>query len=354
VPAAPPFVLTDATGAVHCLDALTARGPVLLVFAERDCPTSVAAVRALTRCGGNVVVICEGTPAAAEDLTAAAGADALPVLVEADPYPVSAAYGLTGVPTFVLVDAGGAETGRCEGWDRAAVARLVDAAGGNGAALAAALPEVQPGCQSRNTYDGEIRAALAAADTGLVGDGVEELWRSGWHDGLPVVPPTRARVRAMLAGCDPDESLGRVPPVQGELTLERLAACAVLAGCAPAYFPVVRATAEAVLDPAFNLHGVQNTTHFAAPVVVVNGPVRTQLGMNAGSNVFGVGNRATRRSGARCASSSCSRAAASPGASTCPPSAGRTSSGSASPSARRPAHGSRCTSSWATAPRRRR
>jgi hypothetical protein len=76
------------------------------------------------------------------------------------------------------------------------------------------------------------------------------------------------------------------------LTMERLAACAVMAGCRPDYLPVVEAATRAVLDPAFNLHGIQNTTHFAAPIVIVNGPVRTRIGMNAGSNALGFGNRA--------------------------------------------------------------
>jgi len=74
----------------------------------------------------------------------------------------------------------------------------------------------------------------------------------------------------MLGGHDGDVSLGHVPPAMGEATLERVAACAVLAGCRPAYFPVVAAAATAALDPAFNLHGQAVTTQPAGQLVVLD------------------------------------------------------------------------------------
>jgi hypothetical protein len=78
----------------------------------------------------------------------------------------------------------------------------------------------------------------------------------------------------------------------GEATLERVAACAVLAGCRPAYFPVVGAAVEAALDPAFNLNGQAVTTQPCGQLVVVGGPVRHELGLNAGMGVLGPGSRA--------------------------------------------------------------
>jgi hypothetical protein len=78
----------------------------------------------------------------------------------------------------------------------------------------------------------------------------------------------------------------------GEATLTRVAACAVLAGCRPAYFPVVVAAARAVLDPAFNLHGQAVTTQPAGQLVVVNGPVREAIGVNSGMGALGPGYRA--------------------------------------------------------------
>jgi hypothetical protein len=115
-----------------------------------------------------------------------------------------------------------------------------------------------------------------------------------WSDGLPVVPPTEARVRAMLGGVrrDPQESLGDMPPAWRAATVEKLAINAVMAGCLPAYFPAVVAAVEAMLDPEFNLYGVQATTHPVAPLAVVSGPWAPAAGMNAGSGVFGPGHRA--------------------------------------------------------------
>ncbi len=97
-------------------------------------------------------------------------------------------------------------------------------------------PRLKPGCSSKAAIDPELAAAISVR----VGtDDVEEMFERGWTDGLPVVPPTPDRVEAMLGRCDGRVSLGPVPPDMGEATLERVAACAVLAGCRPAYFPVV-------------------------------------------------------------------------------------------------------------------
>ncbi len=116
----------------------------------------------------------------------------------------------------------------------------------------------------------------------------------GWSDGLPIVPPTPERVAAMLAGIDaePGHVLGKVPPLWAEATVEKVAINAVMAGGAPAALPVLVAALEAMLDPAFNLYGVQATTHPVAPLVVVNGPAIARLGMHAGAGVFGPGNAA--------------------------------------------------------------
>ncbi len=116
----------------------------------------------------------------------------------------------------------------------------------------------------------------------------------GWSDGLPVVAPTRARVNAMLACCDRphDAELGTMPPRHGIVTPEILAVNAVMAGCRPAYFPVVLAAVEAMLEPAFNLFAVQATTHPCAPCVIVNGPIAAELGINGRYGAFGPGVRA--------------------------------------------------------------
>jgi hypothetical protein len=126
------------------------------------------------------------------------------------------------------------------------------------------------------------------------GDEFEIWFDKGVTDGLPVVPPTRERVERMLAGTERarDETLGQMPPNYGRLTVEKAAINAVMAGCRPDYLPVVIAAAECACDPAFNLHGVATSTHFSAPLIVVNGPIRARIGLNASFGVFGPGYRA--------------------------------------------------------------
>jgi hypothetical protein len=125
-------------------------------------------------------------------------------------------------------------------------------------------------------------------------DEIEAWFERGVTDGLPVVPPTRARVEAMLATTRRarDELVGEVPPNFGRATLEKLAVNAVMAGCRPEYFTVVIAVVEAACEPAFNLHGQSGTTNAASPLIILNGPVRTRLGVNCAAGVFGPGTRA--------------------------------------------------------------
>ena len=115
-----------------------------------------------------------------------------------------------------------------------------------------------------------------------------------WADGLPVVVPTPAKVDAMVLalGGEPELIECKIPPRWGSLTREVLAINLVLAGCKPQYAPVVRAALLAMAEPQFNLNALQASTHMAAPLLVVNGPVRRAISMNAGCNVFGPGNRA--------------------------------------------------------------
>jgi hypothetical protein len=121
----------------------------------------------------------------------------------------------------------------------------------------------------------------------------DALLADGIGDGLPVVPPTAGRLERMLtAVADPDEVLGAVPPLFGELTAAAAGYHAVLAGCRPAELPIVLAALQACLEPELNLLGVQTTTGTAAVVVVVHGPPVATLGFNTGANVLGPGNRA--------------------------------------------------------------
>ena len=98
----------------------------------------------------------------------------------------------------------------------------------------------------------------------------------------------------MLEGTtrDPRDIVGTVPPTLVEITVEKVAINAVMAGCQPEYLPVVIAALEAVCTDEFNMHGLLATTMRNGPVFIVNGPIRTQIGMNSGGNVLGQGNRA--------------------------------------------------------------
>jgi len=121
---------------------------------------------------------------------------------------------------------------------------------------------------------------------------VNRLYRErGWTDGLPIVPPTIGRVDEMVAegSLERHAVLGEVEPLGGVATVEKVAANAVMAGCEPAHFPVVLAAVQALLDPAFNLRGVQTTDENVAPLLVVNGPLAARLGINAGWGALGPG-----------------------------------------------------------------
>jgi hypothetical protein len=113
----------------------------------------------------------------------------------------------------------------------------------------------------------------------------------GWTDGLPIVPPTAQRVERMLAYCDRpwNEPVAALAPRYGAATPLRVAANAVMAGCEPEYFPIVLLALEAMTAPGFNLYGVQATTHSCAPLIIVNGPVARELGINSGASALGSG-----------------------------------------------------------------
>ena len=202
------------------------------------------------------------------------------------------------VPTLLRVK-DGAETGRTVGWLRSAWEALTGVSG-----LGADLPDHRPGCGSRSVEWGvEAELERRYGDRVLTSrvveladleDEVEAAYARGWSDGLPVVPPTEARVLAMLAGTAraPDEVVASVPPDLAPCTVEKVAVNAVLAGCLPEHLPVVLAAVAAACTDAFNMHGLLATTFPAGPTLVVSGPVVQALGMNAGGNALGQGNRA--------------------------------------------------------------
>jgi len=126
------------------------------------------------------------------------------------------------------------------------------------------------------------------------GDPSEFLAELGVTDGLPVVLPTKLKLRWMLTSTarDPSEILGKCPPSLSPVSVEQAAVNAIMAGCNPSQLPVVLAATEAMLDPKFNLHGVHATTMGATPCVIVNGPARQEAGINCGLGALGSGTRA--------------------------------------------------------------
>lgn len=125
-------------------------------------------------------------------------------------------------------------------------------------------------------------------------EAVEFCYQQGWTDGLPVIPPTEAKVAAVLdyLGRDPGELIGVIPPKNRIATLEKVAINSVMGGCLPQHVPVVLAAIEAMLEEGFNLNGIEATQHPSEPLAVVSGPVVKELGFNYGDGVFGGGSRA--------------------------------------------------------------
>ena len=202
------------------------------------------------------------------------------------------------VPTLLrVIDGTGVE--RTEGWSRGTWERLSGVEG-----LGEGLPDWRPGCGSLSVdpaHADELAARFGDSplrsrrvELASLEDEWEAMWDRGWSDGLPVVPPTEARVLRMLEGTkrDPGDVVATVPPNLAECTVEKVAVNAVMAGCRPEYLPVVIAAVEAVCTDEFNMHGVLATTMSVGPVLMINGPVARQIGMNSGINVLGQGNRA--------------------------------------------------------------
>ena len=113
-----------------------------------------------------------------------------------------------------------------------------------------------------------------------------------WTDFLPVTLPTEERVAKMLKGTSlpPDKVVGRMRPTRfrefWEFTVEKVAVNAVMAGARPEYLPVILAMAASGQTARSS-----STTSFAT-ISVVNGPIRNEIGMDAGIGVLGPYNHA--------------------------------------------------------------
>jgi len=272
---------------------VTERTPLpsgLVAFVKRECPTCalVAPVLAELAARTGLTVYSQDDPKFPEGVP----------VVDDTALEASWHHQIEAVPTLLRVE-DGVEQERILGWHRQEWEALSGVA-----QLGVGLPEQRPGCGSLSvdpTREAELRVRFGGhklharrVELASLEDESEALFARGWTDGLPVVPPTEARVLSMLEGTsrESDEVVANVPPDLAPCTVEKVAINAVMAGCRPEYLPVVLAAVEAACSDEFNMHGVIATTMPVGPVLVVNGPIRRALGMNSGINTFGQGNRA--------------------------------------------------------------
>ena len=117
-------------------------------------------------------------------------------------------------------------------------------------------------------------------------------YRKGWGDGLPVTPPSQARVDEMLKGTDlpPDHVVTKLIPRMGKATVEKIAVNAVMAGALPTHMPVLIAAVDALSDPRTRFDTFEVSTGSWAPLLIINGPVRTDIQVNCGSGMMSPGN----------------------------------------------------------------
>ena len=222
---------------------------------------------------------------------------------------VSFACDIDTVPTLFHVDANGATQEVLVGFVRDEWRALSDTLSQTAGTPEPvldwdALPEWRPGCGSLSVdpiiadrlqaeaENSPLRARRIEVASG--DDEVEFMFDQGFSDGLPLVPPSPERVIRMLSGTrrDPQEVIAVMPPNMGEVTVEKAAINAVMAGCKPEYLPVILTVVEAICTNEYNIHGVMATTMGASPVIVVNGPIRERLGMNMKLGALGQGSRA--------------------------------------------------------------
>ena len=211
---------------------------------------------------------------------------------------VSWHYDIETVPTLLRIE-NGVEVDRTFGWSKDAWQKFTGIAD-----LGADLPVMRPGCGSLSVdpnLEDELRVRFTSStlhsrhvELASAEDEFESMFIRGWTDGLPVIPPTPERVLRMLTGTtrNPQDVVAIAPPNLVQLTVEKIAINAVMAGALPEYLPWIITALEAVCNDEFNMHGVLATTMPVGPVIICNGPGTQAIGMNSGVNVFGQGNRA--------------------------------------------------------------
>ena len=257
---------------------------------KRDCPTCEVVAPVLLAAGASVSLAVYSQ----DDPTFPEGTDP----IDDTTLDFSWHNDIETVPTLIRF-ADGSEAERIVGWDRTAWTSFLGVD-----ELAPTPSDYLPGCGSRSV-DPDLVDELAVRYGGTtlrsrrielasLEDEIEAMFDRGWSDGLPLVPPTEARVLRMLEGTtrDPGDIVAVIPPALVEVTVEQVAINAVMAGCKPEYLPVVIAALEGACTDTFNMHGLLCTLWFSGPLLIVNGPIRQRIGMNSDKNALGQGNRA--------------------------------------------------------------
>lgn len=262
-----------------------------VVVVKRACETCVTVVPVLGQLAAGdtpVTVYCQDDPEFPGD----------PASISDSDLSVSWHHDIETVPTLIRV-VDGVEVDRTIGWSRTAWEELTGIDG-----LGADLPPMRPGCGSMSVDPDlvdvlRVRFGASALSSRRIElaeleDEFEIMFQRGWSDGLPVIPPTEARVMAMLEGTGraPSDIVAVVPPDLVEVTVEKIAIAATMAGCLPEYLPWVITAVEAVCNDEFNMHGVLATTMPVGPVIICSGPGTRAIAMNSGVNALGQGNRA--------------------------------------------------------------
>lgn len=129
--------------------------------------------------------------------------------------------------------------------------------------------------------------------TGSFDEVNEYFQKQGWSDGLPIVPPTPEKIEAFLRCTDrsPDEVLGVMHPSLAAASVWDVAVNGVMAGCRPQYMPLLLAITEIMADPDYGMRHGGSTPGWEA-MIIVNGPIREQLGLDCGQGLFRPGNQA--------------------------------------------------------------
>lgn len=262
----------------------------IVVVVKDECATCRTVVPVLAR-------LADAVPLTVYTQDDPAFPDGVPSVHDSD-LAVSWHHDIETVPTVIRV-VDGVEADRTVGWHRDEWERITGVS-----PLGPDLPAMRPGCGSMSVDPDRVAELDVRFGASVLGsrridvadaeDEIEMMYTRGWSDGLPVVPPTEERVMRMLTGTSraPSDVVATVPPDLVDVTVEKVAIAAVMAGCLPEYLPWVLTAVEAACTDEFNMHGLLATTMPVGPVIVCSGPGTRAIGMNSGGNALGQGNRA--------------------------------------------------------------